>query len=637
MTLLKRLRRSRPTGARPRAAGGSSASPIPQATAAALTVELGSLKLSRALPAGFQRVQIEIDMPGPEEPFVSPPAFAIAGPGPDEPVVADIGHARRYHAAAGSPLGNALREAIEARNGDADILFALLALDEASGESHELGAARCSLDELLDRGADLKDEPLQVIDGRGTEMGRLTCSVSAVSVLRSLGEGHAAALPEPAAVPRPSATVLEATPPPDQIAATAQPPPAANRDLAKSYEDLRERSHRLVALARSVQPAGTAPAEAKAVFRRPSGGDGVVIADEGVVEEVRAALSAWDATTVGSMDALVSSGRLTTSQRKLLVHATGEVRRAKQAWGTHKKELRSEREEMADEILHFTRELHRLKADGRFATAGGGNKDVLEAPKADDVLRSGVEAVDASKDVLRSGVARPAPTIKKEGKAKGGEGKGAFPTPLARSELDEAQEKLGASERAVSDLAAKLADAEARAELEKKRAAEVLAEAKRAREEAEAAAPVRGGSRCSSSARALDPGQFLYSSSGSGALPSGLFTSLQRHPAAPAAGAGAAGSHGGAAQPPDAPAWDGHSEYILPGRRLQPAVCTGHAGCTDRAWRTSHTSCHPRSSLDSALHGGGDSRPSVAAALCGHQGPTTLSPTTRHYSGGRAC
>ena len=107
------------------------------------------------------------------------------------------------------------------------------------------------------------------------------------------------------------------------------------------------------------------------------------------VHEVQAAMNAWDAAAGTTWQELQGSATLTTSQRKLLAHATTEVRAslppkptrpppscaaspsrtilapfcrnqvrlAKRAWTQQKMELRAEREKMAHELREFSRAL----------------------------------------------------------------------------------------------------------------------------------------------------------------------------------------------------------------------------------------------------------------------------------------
>jgi len=377
-----------------------------------ILIELSSISLHPALAAKYATVQIEVDMPGPDEPRVTPAAPLIAERG--QPALANLDWDSEYAAAADSVLGRAIRASLDANDGEADILFAVLVAD-ADGVTTELGAARCSLEALLAGGDDYLDEEMPILDESNREIGTITCSVAAANALVALAEAAPARAAAAAPARRSADELRPNSPPPDRLAGTAMSRAStmlssevASRELRTSFDDLRTHSVKVMTLARAVrdtEPAADLPRE---LIRRPNGDEGLILGGDDVIHELRAALAAWDAASGGTMEELVASGALTTSQRKLLLHATTEVRLAKRAWGAHKRELRTEREELADEIWEFSRKLNLLKAG---STSGAGAPDSLEVSKGGDSLRSEVEVSGARDDVLRSGVQRELPLI----------------------------------------------------------------------------------------------------------------------------------------------------------------------------------------------------------------------------------
>lgn len=377
-----------------------------------IVIELSSVSLEAQLVAGYSSVQIEIDMPGPDEPLVTPAAPIIAEKG--QPALANLDWAHEYDAATGSTLGEALAGSLEARDGESDVLFALLAAD-GKGATRELGAARCSLEEMLGDGGDLIDETLAIMDEENREIGQITCTVQAVNALLTL-TGHSPSIVSRAVAPSRASyeSIRPNSPPPDRMVGgphaltTAEDMLAseiATRELRHSFEDLKTQSVKVIALARAVQEKEPRAEVPKSLIRRPNGDEGLLLGGEDIVHELRAALAAWDSASGATMEELLTTGALTTSQRKLLLHATTEVRLAKRAWSAHKIEIRKEREQLAEEIFEFSRKLNMLKKQAKIGV-GSDQPDALESSKGGDILRSGVEVDNSKQDVVRSGVSR---------------------------------------------------------------------------------------------------------------------------------------------------------------------------------------------------------------------------------------
>ena len=57
---------------------------------------------------------------------------------------------------------------------------------EKTGADFELGVARCSLEGILNREADQPLAPLVLLDGKGKEVGKLTCEVTALAAMRQM-------------------------------------------------------------------------------------------------------------------------------------------------------------------------------------------------------------------------------------------------------------------------------------------------------------------------------------------------------------------------------------------------------------------------------------------------------------------
>jgi hypothetical protein len=389
----------------PLIAGGS----LADGPSDAIVIELSSVSLDAALVADFTTLQIEVDMPGPDQPLITPAVQIIAEQG--QPALANLDWDHQYNSSTSSPLGEALAASLEARDGESDVLFALLAAD-SSGATKELGAARCALEDLLADGADLLDVPLAILDEQNREIGQITCSVLAVNALLLL-TGRRPSGASRAGGRTSYDSVRPDSPPRDRMVgggagyATASDMLAAEvagRELRHSFEDLQLQSVKVIALARAVQEREPRAEVPKALIRRPNGEAGVLLGGEDVIHELCAALAAWDAASGGTMEELLTTGALTTSQRKLLLHATTEVRLAKRAWAAHKKEMRTEREQLAEDVIDFSRKLNLLQKQMKAGATS--QPDSLEDSKKGDMLRSKIETGDAKQDVVRSGAAR---------------------------------------------------------------------------------------------------------------------------------------------------------------------------------------------------------------------------------------
>jgi hypothetical protein len=373
----------------------------------AIVIELSSVSLNAAHVTDMATLQIEVDMPGPDQPLITPAVPIIAEK--DQPALANLDWEHRYSSSISSPLGEALSASLDARDGESDVLFALLAAD-SNGVTKELGAARCALEDLLADGTDLLDVPLPILDEQNREIGHITCSVLAVNALLFL-TGRRPSNASRASGRASVESIRPNSPPRDRMVggglATASDMLAsevASRQLRHSFEDLQLQSVKVIALARAVQEKEPRAEVPRALIQRPNGESGVLLGGEDIIHELRAALAAWDAASGGTMEDLLTTGALTTSQRKLLLHATTEVRLAKRAWSAHKKEMRTEREQLAEEILEFSRMLNLLKK--QMKDGAGSQPDAFEPSKGGDTLRSGVEISDAKQDVVRSGAAR---------------------------------------------------------------------------------------------------------------------------------------------------------------------------------------------------------------------------------------
>lgn len=373
----------------------------------AIIIELSSVSLEAALVADMTTLQIEVDMPGPDQPLLTPAVPIIAEK--DQPALANLDWEHQYNASTSSPLGEALAASLDARDGESDLLFALLAAD-SSGVTKELGAARCVLEDLLADGTDLLDVPLAILDEQNREIGRITCSVLAVNALLLL-TGQRPSHASRAGGRASYESIRPDSPPRDRMvggemglttASDMLTAEVASRELRHSFEDLQLQSVKVIALARAVQEKEPRAEVPRALIRRPNGEAGVLLGGEDIIHELRAALAAWDAASGGTMEDLLTTGALTTSQRKLLLHATTEVRLAKRAWAAHKKEIRMEREQLAEDVLDFSRKLNLLKMQMR--DGAGSQTDSLEEHKDGDTLNSAnVETGSANRDSLRSG------------------------------------------------------------------------------------------------------------------------------------------------------------------------------------------------------------------------------------------
>ena len=68
---------------------------------------------------------------------------------------------------------------------DSEVQFVVMTVDK-QGKEAELGVARCSLEGLLSLGSDLAPTGLPLVDAKGVELGKLTCSVTALATLREI-------------------------------------------------------------------------------------------------------------------------------------------------------------------------------------------------------------------------------------------------------------------------------------------------------------------------------------------------------------------------------------------------------------------------------------------------------------------
>ncbi len=127
--------------------------------------------------------------------------------------------------------------------------------------------------------------------------------------------------------------------------------------------------------------------EGEAMALHRSTGEAMVLGDEEAMHEIREALAAWDAespstwqevrgTTTNMLAAgagfsltpypaikVRQAGNLSVAQRRLISHASNEVRLAKRAWADEKIELKHEREALSEELQMFARRLKK-QVDG---------------------------------------------------------------------------------------------------------------------------------------------------------------------------------------------------------------------------------------------------------------------------------
>ena len=118
-----------------------------------------------------------------------------------------------------------------------------------------------------------------------------------------------------------------------------------------------------------------------------STGEAMVLGDEEAMHEIREALAAWDAESPSTWQEVRGAttnmlaagagfsltpypaikvrqaGNLSVAQRRLISHASNEVRLAKRAWADEKIELKHEREALSEELQMFARRLKK-QVDG---------------------------------------------------------------------------------------------------------------------------------------------------------------------------------------------------------------------------------------------------------------------------------
>ncbi|KAL1510476.1 hypothetical protein AB1Y20_006781 [Prymnesium parvum] len=129
---------------------------------------------------------------------------------------------------------------------------------------------------------------------------------------------------------------------------------------------------------------------------RRAAGDGLLLGSEEVVEEVQAALNAWDASAGNSnLVSLANAQNMTTEQKLLVAHACVEIRLARLAWKNKLKELQQEREDLAEEMQQFAAELARWSRKNKGESArevkvSGAEVMVNDPERHTDVVRSAI-------------------------------------------------------------------------------------------------------------------------------------------------------------------------------------------------------------------------------------------------------
>ena len=160
--------------------------------------------------------------------------------------------------------------------------------------------------------------------------------------------------------------------------------------LLSAHRQLTAHAAHALELASEIQE----PSEIPRGFLSRKLGSGVLIGDDSLVQEIQQAIAAWDAENDAQWRDMEPV--LTVPQRKLLVHATSEMRLAKRAWKAHKQNAISERHLFAQEIRLLVQRLKSVKpfdssknldTKEHFAAATGDSVDISKTGL--DVLRAG--------------------------------------------------------------------------------------------------------------------------------------------------------------------------------------------------------------------------------------------------------
>ena len=156
------------------------------AAGAALVVQVSELHLLRSEP---RDAWVEIDVPG--EPERETPRQ------PPRSGVCELGWRHEYPAGVGTPVRGKLLGALAGgAPEEGEIVFRAYQADASGrrGASVAVGVARCNLEEMiLRRGAEVVNRKLELLDTRGTQMGTVTVSVTALTALREVDDEAAAA------------------------------------------------------------------------------------------------------------------------------------------------------------------------------------------------------------------------------------------------------------------------------------------------------------------------------------------------------------------------------------------------------------------------------------------------------------
>ena len=163
--------------AKPTAVQKGKAPPVP--AQAKITVRINELELFETKNGS---ALIEFDMLGSEKKATRTPSQVLIRGKTD---FQDF--ERQYDASEGSALCKAIGVAFQS-DGDEDegeLEFVVYKVDAQGGKEVEVGVAVLSLEELLDSKKD-HSGVLRVLDGDGKEMGKLTCEVTALTVLQQI-------------------------------------------------------------------------------------------------------------------------------------------------------------------------------------------------------------------------------------------------------------------------------------------------------------------------------------------------------------------------------------------------------------------------------------------------------------------
>ena len=100
-----------------------------------------------------------------------------------------LGFDKQYDASEGSGLRKAIGKAFESETEeDSEVQFVVWAVAAKGGKEMEVGMAKLSLERMLDEKKD-HSGVLRVLDSNGKEVGKLTCEVTALTVLQTVDDG----------------------------------------------------------------------------------------------------------------------------------------------------------------------------------------------------------------------------------------------------------------------------------------------------------------------------------------------------------------------------------------------------------------------------------------------------------------